>query len=104
MSSSTRSAVKSWLCRLNIAGCPSKRGLPAQAIAHPARSPVFVRGPCDAQGMTHARVLASHLADLLSREHAAMADFLVELADFDRLKSWEELGYSSLFHFLHREL
>jgi hypothetical protein len=35
--------------------------------------------------MTHARVLASRLADLLSHEHAAMADFLVGLADFDRL-------------------
>jgi len=33
-----------------------------------------------------------------------MADFLVVLADFDRRRSWEELGYSSLFYFLHREL
>ena len=33
-----------------------------------------------------------------------MADFLVALADFDRRRSWEELGYSSLFYFLHREL
>jgi len=54
--------------------------------------------------MTSARVLASRLADLLGREHAAMAEFLVALADFDRRGSWLELGYSSLFYFLHREL
>jgi hypothetical protein len=54
--------------------------------------------------MTNARVLASRLADLLSREHAAMADFLIALADFDRSRSWLELGYSSLFYFLHQEL
>ena len=33
-----------------------------------------------------------------------MADFLVALADFDRQRAWAELGYSSLFWFLHREL
>ena len=33
-----------------------------------------------------------------------MADFLVALAEFDRGNGWKELGYSSLFHFLHREL
>ncbi|WP_242394302.1 HNH endonuclease [Anaeromyxobacter oryzisoli] len=33
-----------------------------------------------------------------------MADFLVALADFDRRRLWVELGYSSLFWFLHREL
>lgn len=33
-----------------------------------------------------------------------MADFLVALADFDRKRLWVELGYSSLFYFLHREL
>ena len=33
-----------------------------------------------------------------------MADFLVALADFDRRRAWVELGYSSLFYFLHREL
>ena len=54
--------------------------------------------------MTNARVLAGRLADLLSREHGAMADFLVALADFDRRRGWAELGYSSLFYFLHREL
>jgi hypothetical protein len=33
-----------------------------------------------------------------------MADFLVALADFDRRRAWAELGYASLFAFLHREL
>ncbi len=54
--------------------------------------------------MTNARELTARLAELLRREHAAMADFLVALADFDRQKLWLELGHSSLFCFLHREL
>src|SRR2546427_12558402 len=54
--------------------------------------------------MTNARILAGRLADLLRVEHGAMADFLVALADFDRRRAWVELGYSSLFYFLHREL
>jgi hypothetical protein len=33
-----------------------------------------------------------------------MADFLLALADFDRQKRWRELGHTSLFYFLHREL
>jgi antitoxin (DNA-binding transcriptional repressor) of toxin-antitoxin stability system len=33
-----------------------------------------------------------------------MADFLVALADFDRKRLWLELGHSSLFYYLHREL
>jgi len=54
--------------------------------------------------MTHARVLAERLADLLHREQGAMAEFLVALADFDKRRGWLELGHSSLFYFLHREL
>ena len=54
--------------------------------------------------MTSARELSSRLADLLAREHGAMADFLVALADFDRRQIWVDLGHSSLFYFLHREL
>jgi hypothetical protein len=54
--------------------------------------------------MNNARELASRLLDLLRREHAAMADFLVALAAFDERHLWRELGYASLFHFLHREL
>ncbi len=33
-----------------------------------------------------------------------MADFLVALADFDDRRCWEELGYSGLFDYLHRDL
>ncbi len=50
------------------------------------------------------RDLLSRLTDLLRREHAALADFLVALAEFDERRGWAELGYSSLFDFLHREL
>ncbi len=51
-----------------------------------------------------ARDLTARLADLLRREHAAMADFLLALADFDRRRLWLDLGYPGLFLFLHREL
>jgi hypothetical protein len=54
--------------------------------------------------MTTARDLAARLSDLLRREHGAMADFLVALADFDRRRLYLDLGHASLFSFLHREL
>jgi hypothetical protein len=54
--------------------------------------------------MSSARDLTARLADLLRRERAALAEFLVALADFDRQRRWLELGHSSLFYFLHREL
>ncbi len=54
--------------------------------------------------MDTARALTARLADLLAREHGALADFLLALADFDRRRLWVELGYSGLFMFLHREL
>jgi hypothetical protein len=54
--------------------------------------------------MTTAREETSRLADLLLREHAAMGDFIVALAGFDRRRLWESLGYRSLFDFLRREL
>ena len=50
------------------------------------------------------RESSRRLADLLRREHAALADFLVALADFDRQRLWLQLGYPNLFEFLHREL
>src|SRR5690349_19550788 len=53
---------------------------------------------------TDTRLLAKRLADLLAREHAALADFLVALAEFDRERRWIELGHASLFSFLNREL
>ncbi len=53
---------------------------------------------------TLAREQSLHLADLLRRERAALAEFLVALAEFDRRRLWLELGHASLFYFLHREL
>src|SRR5512138_406198 len=54
--------------------------------------------------MNTARDLANRLATLLRREQAAMADFLLALADFHDRRLWEPLGYTSLFYFLHRAL
>jgi hypothetical protein len=52
----------------------------------------------------NARDLASRLSDLLRREHEDLAEFLLALAEFDRMRGWEALGYSSLFTFLHTQL
>ena len=55
--------------------------------------------------MTTARNIAARLSELLRREHGFDGrGFLVALAEFDRQRSWEQLGYASLFHFLHRRL
>jgi hypothetical protein len=51
-----------------------------------------------------ARDLSDHLASLLRRERDAMADFLLALADSDAKSLWRELGHTSLFSYLHREL
>jgi hypothetical protein len=42
--------------------------------------------------MHGAREFTVRLQDLLRREHTAMADFIVALADFDRQRLWLELG------------
>ncbi|HEX9401794.1 MAG TPA: HNH endonuclease, partial [Anaeromyxobacter sp.] len=54
--------------------------------------------------MTSARDLSARLAELLHRERAALAEFLLALADFDQKRLWVEIGHASLFYFLHREL
>jgi hypothetical protein len=54
--------------------------------------------------MDTARALTARLADLLRREHGAMADFLLALSDFDAKHLWRDLGHASLFSFLRREL
>jgi 5-methylcytosine-specific restriction endonuclease McrA len=54
--------------------------------------------------MSTAREATTHLADLLRREHHARGEFLLALAAFDRERRWVDLGYSSLFSFLTREL
>ena len=48
--------------------------------------------------------MSARLSELLHREHATLAEFLAALAEFDRMRAWETLGYSSLFTYLHREL
>jgi hypothetical protein len=54
--------------------------------------------------MTTARERSNHLAVLLRTEQGAMADFLLDLAAFDREKLWRHLGHTSLFSYLRREL
>ena len=54
--------------------------------------------------MTNAREFTLRLQDLLGRERVAQADFLVALSDFDERRLWFDLGYASLFDYLHREL
>jgi hypothetical protein len=54
--------------------------------------------------MEDARTFTLRLASLLSRERAALGEFLVALASFDEHRLWVDLGYRSLFDFLHREL
>ena len=54
--------------------------------------------------MTNARELSLRLAELLRKEHDALAAFLLALAAFDREQRWRELGHPSLFGFLNREL
>jgi hypothetical protein len=54
--------------------------------------------------LLEARQRRDALKLLFRKERAAMAEFLVALADFDRLRGWEPLGHASLFAFLNVEL
>src|SRR5512133_1351871 len=54
--------------------------------------------------LSAAREFTLHLADLLRSERDAMVRFLLALSEFDGRRLWVELGYASLFDFLHREL
>ncbi len=54
--------------------------------------------------MDTARDFTDRLQDLLRREHGALAQFIVALAEFDERRLWAALEYGSLFDFLHREL
>ena len=51
-----------------------------------------------------ARESSRQLADLLRREHLALADFLVALSEFDRAGAYRRLGFANLFDYLLREL
>jgi hypothetical protein len=52
----------------------------------------------------NAREWSLRHAELLRRERGALADLLLSLAEFDRLALHRELGFASLFDYLHREL
>jgi len=52
----------------------------------------------------NAREWSSRIAELARREHSALADLLLAVGDFDRLAVYRQLGFSSLFDFLHREI
>jgi hypothetical protein len=54
--------------------------------------------------MNDARESSRRLAVLLRGEHAALADFLITLSEFDRMESFRRLGFANLFDYLHREL
>ena len=68
----------------------------AAASNHGAASPSLA--------LPEARQLRDELKLLLRKEQAAMAEFLVALADFDRRRGWEPLGHAGLFAFLVAEL
>jgi hypothetical protein len=77
------------------------------ATAHPTPSPAaaFAHAPASPSlELLEARQLRDSLKTLLRRELAAMAEFLIALADFDRRRGWELLGHASLFAFLRVEL
>jgi hypothetical protein len=52
----------------------------------------------------NAREWSLRIADLARREHCALVDLLLALAEFDRLAIYRQLGFASLFDFLHREV
>ncbi|HUL59910.1 MAG TPA: HNH endonuclease, partial [Anaeromyxobacteraceae bacterium] len=54
--------------------------------------------------MNTAHDLTLRLAELLRSERSALAEFLLALAAFHRDERWRELGHTSLFYFLRREL
>jgi HNH endonuclease len=81
--------------------------------ASPAVEPTAVSSPaadqrCDGPrfdaGLAAARESSRRLGELLLREHTGLSEFLVAVAEFDRDRGWVQLGYASLFKFLHLEL
>jgi hypothetical protein len=52
----------------------------------------------------NAREWSLRIADLARREHCALVDLLLALVEFDRLAVYRQLGFPSLFDFLHREV
>ena len=52
----------------------------------------------------NAREWSLRHAELLRAERGALADLLLSLAEFDRVAAYRELGFATLFDYLHREL
>ncbi|HSQ15077.1 MAG TPA: DUF222 domain-containing protein, partial [Candidatus Binatia bacterium] len=52
----------------------------------------------------NAREWSLRHAELLRSERGALADLLVSLAEFDRVAAYRELGFATLFDYLHRQL
>jgi hypothetical protein len=52
----------------------------------------------------NAREWSLRIADLARRETCALVDLLLALSEFDRLAVYRQLGFASLFDFLHREV
>jgi hypothetical protein len=52
----------------------------------------------------NAREWSSRIAKLARREHSALVDLLLALAEFDLLAMYRQLGFPSLFDYLHREV
>ena len=77
------------------------------SLAHPTPTSAaasFHGAASSSLELLEARQLRDSLKLLLRKEQAAMADFLLALADFDRRRGWEALGHASLFAFLVAEL
>jgi hypothetical protein len=75
--------------------------------AHPTPSSAATHAHAPASRpleLLEARQQRETLKSLLRTEQAAMADFLVALADFDRRRGWEALEHANLFAFLTSEL
>jgi hypothetical protein len=52
----------------------------------------------------NAREWSLRILELARREHIALADLLLAVAEFDGQEGYRQLGFSSLFDFLHREV
>ncbi len=52
----------------------------------------------------NAREWSLRIAELARREQAALADLLLAVGEFDGQEVYRQLGFSSLFDFLHREV
>ncbi len=75
----------------------------AQPIPSSAAAPIHGAASSSLE-LSDARRARDGLATLLRAEQFAMADFLIALADFDRRRGFEPLGYTTLFAFLHFDL